>query len=482
MQSQGSAHQSLSIGNLSLSQNVGFDQENLRDIPTDSLSFFRGDPELRRIDIQETSLDWSAGVSYQQTLIGATSITPNVTVSSRMVRSDTLELAQSFVSAPTTVSFGANLSSQLYGFFPGFGPFEALRHRLSPGASYQWAPEVEPTELQKKVFSSRTLQPRSTLTLSLSQTFEAKRRAPEEGEAAPPALPIAPPDSAAGPVTPDSVAGGPTRREQAETVMLLSLLTSSVTYDFVQADSAGEFIQGFETTRLRNEIGSDYLRGLTLSVEHDLFNDSILSQSEGVVRTRRRFEPHLSAVNLRFSLNANSAFLRWLGLGGDSAQAGAEPFDENLDDPFAARRSATDDASIIPGREPRQPAARQDTRTGARRPWSAGFGYSLVRPRTTALFQEKSQTLTVSLNAQPTDLWTMAWRTSYDVTDGRFSDHMVTFTRDMHEWQAHFDFLKTATGNWQFRFEVSLLDLPDLHFDFDQRSVEGEGRLPLPPS
>jgi hypothetical protein len=49
---------------------------------------------------------------------------------------------------------------------------------------------------------------------------------------------------------------------------------------------------------------------------------------------------------------------------------------------------------------------------------------------------------------------------------------MVTLTRDMHEWQAHFDFLKTATGNWAFRFEVSLLDLPDLHFDFDQQSVE----------
>ena len=163
----------------------------------------------------------------------------------------------------------------------------------------------------------------------------------------------------------------------------------------------------------------------------------------------------------------------------DSAAAG-EPLDlgAELDDPFARRRSVTDDASILPGRESAVSASRQDTGLGRRREWSASLAYALVRPRSVSGFQEPSQNVTLSLNAQPTDLWNMAWRTSYDVESGRFSDHMVTLTRDMHEWQAHFDFLKTATGNWAFRFEVTLLDLPDLHFDFDQRSVDAEGRLP----
>jgi hypothetical protein len=484
-QTQGAWNQSLSIGNLSLSQSAGFQQGVLLGVPRDSLPYFPADSSLRRVDLSQTSLDWSAGVSYQQRLIGATSITPNVTFSSTAVRSDTLELAQSFVSAPTRVSFGANLSSQLYGFFPGFGPFEAMRHRLSPGASYQWAPEVEPTELQRQVFGSRTLQPQSVLTLSLSQTFEAKRRArePEEGAGAAqaavlPPTPVLPDSTRPALLSPDSAAGGPRRRPQGEIVTLLSLATSSVTYDFVQADSARDFVQGFTTTRLRNEIGSDFLRGLTLSVEHDLFNDSILSREGERAVIQRRFDPHLSSVNLRFSVNARSGFLRLLGLGPDSADAGAA-FDDDaeLDDPFAVRRSVTDEASILPGSRSAVPAPRRTAEPGRRRDWSAAVGYALLRPRYAA-FQEPSQNLTVSLNAQPTDLWTMSWRTSYDLESRRFSDHMVTLTRDMHEWQAHFDFLKTATGNWAFRFEVTLLDLPDLHFDFDQRSVDAEGRLP----
>jgi hypothetical protein len=324
------------------------------------------------------------------------------------------------------------------------------------------------------------------MTLSLSQTFEAKRRPPaaDSSRAAPAALAppaVAPsPDSVFAPLSPDSAAGGPRRRLQGEIVTLLSLVTSSVTYDFVQADSAGDFVQGFTTTRLRNEIGSDFLRGLTLSLEHDLFNDSIISREGERAAIQRTFAPHLAAVNLRFSVNARSGFLRWLGLGSDSAAAG-EPFDDaeaGLDDPFAGRRSVTDEASIIPGRVSAVPAARQDTGPRRRRDWSASVAYALVRPRSTSSFQEPSQNVTLSFNAQPTDLWNMAWRTSFDVESGRFSDHMVTLTRDMHEWQAHFDFLKTATGNWAFRFEVTLLDLPDLHFDFDQRSVDAEGRLP----
>ena len=483
-QNQGSWNQSLSIGNLSLSQGASFQQGALLDVPRDSLPYFPADSSLRRVDLSQTTLDWSAGISYQQKLIGATSITPNVTFSGSAVRADTLELAQSFVSAPTRVSFGANLNSQLYGFFPGFGPFEAVRHRLSPGASYQWAPEIDPTELQRQVFGARTLQPQSVLTLSLSQTFEAKRRAAAPDSAAPaqPPFPGALPrdTTAPAPLSPDSALGGPRRRLQGEIVTLLSLVTSAVTYDFVQADSAGEFAQGFTTTRLRNEIGSDYLRGLTLSLEHEIFNDSILSRQAERAVIQRTFDPHLSAVNLRFSLNARSGFLRWLGLGPDSAEAG-EPFDQgaDLDDPFASRRSVTDDASIIPGREISVPTQqRQSVGPRRRRDWSASVAYALVRPRSFTAVQDRSQILTVGFNAQPTDLWTMSWRTAFDVESGRFNDHMVTLTRDMHEWQAHFDFLKTATGNWAFRFEVTLLDLPDLHFDFDQRSVEAEGRLP----
>jgi hypothetical protein len=185
---------------------------------------------------------------------------------------------------------------------------------------------------------------------------------------------------------------------------------------------------------------------------------------------------------MRFSLDRNSSLFRWLRLGADSAAPAADAVADPVlgdEDPFLGRRGATDDASILPGRDEPLGARAQDTR-GRRRDWRMDVSYALTRPRHESAFQETSQNLRFTLSTQPTELWSMSWRTSYDVEGGQFSDHMVTFTRDLHRWQAHFDFTKTATGNWAFRFEVSLLDNSDLRFDFDQRSAPQEIQLPPP--
>ena len=77
-----------------------------------------------------------------------------------------------------------------------------------------------------------------------------------------------------------------------------------------------------------------------------------------------------------------------------------------------------------------------------------------------------------SLSFSLTELWKVNWRTSYDVLEGSFNDHVVQLTRDLHRWEAQFNFRKTATGNWSFRFEVALTDQDDLHFDYSQRSYQ----------
>jgi hypothetical protein len=64
----------------------------------------------------------------------------------------------------------------------------------------------------------------------------------------------------------------------------------------------------------------------------------------------------------------------------------------------------------------------------------------------------------------------LTWGTSYDLDVRSFTDHRIRLTRDMHRWNANFDFLQTATGNWSFSFQVSLTDNRDLKFDYDQRS------------
>jgi hypothetical protein len=80
--------------------------------------------------------------------------------------------------------------------------------------------------------------------------------------------------------------------------------------------------------------------------------------------------------------------------------------------------------------------------------------------------------LNVALTLRPTDAWDVSWRTSYDLERTAFNDHTIRLTRNLHRWEANFDFLQTATGNWQFRFEVSLSDNRDLKFDYRQENLD----------
>jgi hypothetical protein len=80
--------------------------------------------------------------------------------------------------------------------------------------------------------------------------------------------------------------------------------------------------------------------------------------------------------------------------------------------------------------------------------------------------------ISANLNFTPTEKWGVSWRTSYDLNESSFNDHYIRLTRDLHRWEAYFDFRQTATGNWSFRFEVALTDQQDLHFDYQQRSMK----------
>jgi len=83
----------------------------------------------------------------------------------------------------------------------------------------------------------------------------------------------------------------------------------------------------------------------------------------------------------------------------------------------------------------------------------------------------------MGIRLSPTEKWDLVWRTSYDLEQRAFADHTIRLTRDLHRWQANFDFVQTPTGNWSFRFQVSLTDNRDLKFDYDQRSTDLRSRF-----
>jgi len=495
-----------SLGAFGFSQTFSMRRETTSDVPLDSLTVAglagrvaaeglrvfdtglaravaraeQGAPVPEVSDISETSLQWSLGFNYQRNLIGSTTITPRLGVSGRALKSDVIEGAESFVSAPNRVSFGAQLKSDLFGFYPGIGNYETIRHKLSTTVSYDWSPEVTPNDLQREVFNARAIQPTSVITLGLNQTWEAKRALPDSAPSPADAAGAAsaPPDTAAadtagvggappGGVTGGGTAGGPERLPRSQIVNLLSINTSAIEYDFVEADERGDGLLGFQTTTLNNSISSDFLRGLTVSMTHDLFEDETVDVG-GEPQTDRTFAPHLSQLNLNFRLDANSGVLGWLGRGGDGSVPAAEDTRTTPEDDFFG--DSQDSGSLIPGESlSSQNQAASRSSGGSGRGWRASFNYALNRPRQGG--DLVSQTLGMSLRMQPTPNWEMTWRTSYDIEDRSFTDHRIRLTRDLHRWEAHFNFFQTATGNWSFRFDVSLLDNRDLKFDYKQQSV-----------
>lgn len=468
----------LSAGNFSIAQSFDYNRDINRGLPADffdpmampmrragvgsvgdlqrSVLFAPG--VLEDIDFAKNDLTWSTSFNYQQTLVGSTTITPQLAISGRAISSDTSTVAGGgFVSAPSRISFGAQLKSDVYGFYMG----GRLRHKVTPSFDFAWSPQVTPNAVQQATFGNQAVQPKRELIFGLNQTWEMRV---DDEEA----------DSAAAEAAASDPSGGPRRLPQSEKVTVLALRTSAVTYDFEQASQLGHFTRGFrDNLSLSHQISSDYLRGLTVSLEHLVFDDT-----GGPAGGARAFSPYISNVNLGFSMGSQTAVFRWLRqlAGGesvaDTAQSAAQtPDDEQEDraDPAGFEDEDLGESTVVPvgGRQRTQPR-RQQGEVGR---WDANISYSLARSRGVA--GGDNQMIQGTLNFQPTEKWSVRWRTSYDVVTGAFNDHMISLQRQMHRWEADFSFRQTATGNWTFLFEVALSDNRDLHFDYEQRTGGG---------
>jgi hypothetical protein len=471
-QSSSNVSSRLSLGRFSISQSANLSENVLegRELPGDSLPPLAG--------YREQSGRWSTSLNFEQRLIGTSTLTPGVSVQGRFVRSDST--GNQLVSAPMRVDLNSALRVEMFGFWPGVGPFERFRHRVSPSVTYSYSPATRADSLQSAIFREEGVLEQNRISIGLTQTFEAKYRSrtpqPAEGPGA---------DMVAGDTTSrgagadtlnapavragaqDTLGGRVlTRRQQVATVSLLAISTEAVTYDFVRARTG----DGLVNTELRNSVQSDLLRGMQLSVVHDLFRqipgDSITSE-------RRSFRPHLRQLNASFSINGNSWLFRVLRLGradtvstnqggtptqqGDSLQAGP-----------AVDRTESDFGMIGTSRRTAEGSPR-----GAAGSWNASINYSLVRPRAGSGAGDGNQMVTGNVSFQPTENWTVRWNTGYSFTAKEFASHMLTLTRTLHDWDANFDFVKAQNGNFSMQFRVHLRANPDVKLDYSQSDVRG---------
>lgn len=462
----------LQLGDLGIntSVNYSFDRRgDLRAIDTVGSGIDRPIPGglLPQGGFSREQLALSLGTGYQIPLIGSTRLTPGISLERRYMRVDTavaagdtlgtVELADSLrevygamVAGPTRLNFNAGLATDLYGIFPGFAGYSAIRHHVTPSLSYQYSPASgqEQSRVQRHLFGPGVGRTTSTIGIGLNQTFEAKVREPR-------------------PVRGDSLAdsaralGNAAQPQDARKITLLAIQTSGVSYSFVDVDSV---TPRFRDETVTNTIRSDLLGGLNFSTAHDLFADV---REDGQLR-RGPFSPYLTQLSTSFSLGANSAIFRRMGFGG-------RPEQERT--PAEQRGRTADSAGTAPVTPPGNPAATGNNQRTGQGPWNVSVNYSLTRTRrptgdvAPGRFDRGDQTLSGNLSFYPTRNWAVTWGTQYSLTSGDFDAHSLHFKRDLYRWEANFDFYRAPNGNTSFGFRVHLIDLPDLKADYNESNL-----------
>ena len=394
----------------------------------------------------ETRVDWNTGINLPPLLSGTWKIQPGVSIQNQtsagpfMLRN--MFSGGEFVRQGKRLAFSLSASPSFFGFFPGFGPLSRIRHSISPLVSYQYAPgatvpvayarALDPTGRNPNARSD----PQQTISLGLSQNFEAKLK---------------------------PAAGDTAANQEPRKIKLLSINTSAISYNFEQAKQPHGV--GWQTPSVSNTFLSDLLPGFQLGIVHDLWKGGRVGSDSA------KFDPFLQSVNASFQITpATLAGVgRMLGL---SARPTPAPAPDTTTQTGGGTGSPDFRRYQGGTRDPYQRGSGMGA-GGHGKEFALAVQFSSTRNRLDTPEDRKRagrQTAGLNLAFSPTRNWTANWRTSYDLVTRQFADHSITFQRDLRRWRASFSFYKTGTGNIAFSFNITLTDQPDIKFDYDQRT------------
>ncbi len=263
-------------------------------------------------------------------------------------------------------AFGLSAAPTLYAFPPGLGPVERFRHSINPVFSFSMSPKATVSDdFLAAVGSTRQgylgALPQSRVTMQLTSNLEAKLRR-KAGDSA------------------SAGAGTGAGAGADKKVRLLSLNFTSLSYDFVIADSVGKSLfnkRGFVDNTWGYSAQSDLVPGLAFRANYSLFLGNPQSDTA-------QFKPFLTDVSASFSLDRNSALFAAIGkLFGisPSTPAGNSPANPNT----TSGNPRGGDAFFS-----RQAVAQQVAGSGARnapfdqpstQSWQASFSFTSARQR-----------------------------------------------------------------------------------------------------
>ena len=390
-----------------------------------------------------TEIDWDTGINLPILFPATWKLQPSVGIRNKTSGPFMLRnrfTGGEFIQQGKRLSFSAGLSPTIFGFLPGVGPISRIRHSISPQFSWSFSPSAEVSAEFLRALNPGNPNPRlkspalHTVGLSgISQNFEGKFGA-------------------------DTTAGG------GRKIKLLSLQTSGFQYDFEQAKEEGR--TGWTTQSMTNSFTSDLLRGFNLRVTHDLWDGPVGFDSTP-------FDPFLQSVAASFTINGNSMVRLVKALfGGEPLEPpGPEEMEpDSLEDEFftpppsmVAGRTFQSTESIA-GRGRRGRGFQASVRYNERR---VRHEDQLPSSPTSPVNRQVGMTMSFS----PTRNWSLQWTTDYNLTTKEFGSNALRFERDMNRWRATFAFVQAPNGNFAFNFFIQLLDLSELRFNYDQRSV-----------
>jgi hypothetical protein len=341
-----------------------------------------------------------------------------------------------FVSQGKRLSFGASIAPTFFAFFGGIGGISRIRHSISPSLSWSYSPAgTIPADYARaigrpnirKTIASQTIQ------LTLSQNFEAKGRP----------------------------AAGDTTGVSARKFRLLNINTSSIGFDIEKAKQPGQ--TGWTTQNLQNTLASDLLPGFSFSVSHNLWDGPVGLKSS-------KFKPFLESVNAGFSITG-----RTFQQIGSALGLAKRPAQETRDQ----RQPQVGVGGVpLPG-DLRRDLILNPNQMYSRgsRPFQTNITIDMSRTRpifsADGVRQATTNRSSIGLNTSfsPTRFWGVTWATQYNATDGKFESQQISLSRDLHEWRAAFNFVKSPNGNFAFFFSVFLTDFTAIKFDYNQTTI-----------
>ncbi len=414
-----------------------------------------------------SAIDWNTGVNLPSVLSGSWKVQPsigirNVTSGGFMIRNAASR--GRWVQQSKRLELAASAAPSFFGFLQrGIGPYDRFRHTVAPSIRAEWSPEASvPEEYASAIgLGTAIAPPRMAVSVGLQQDFQAKPR-------------IAPNDTTTDPQT-------------VVPVTLLSISTSAVGYDFEQAKLDER--SGWVTATITNSFRSDLISGLNVSLTHDLWEGQVGSDTA-------RFSPFLSNAQANFTLTSRTfrSLAGLLGLGGGNRGRQDMTPPAEAADSLPAQYTVPSDRRFRPGS-----FATPDPMMGmaGRGDFTASIAYSYSRQRVAGMnalppvglpgdiddplgsiidplptFSGNRSSLSLNTSFSPTPFWNVSWNTQFNITDGQFESHRLELSRDLHDWRAAFNFARNANGNFALYFNIYLLSLPDIKFDYNQTTLQ----------